>query len=738
VTSWRMSGRGVPLGLLPVTLVYVGSVVLRLLLSADVQGPSLSDDEIAFLSNARVVAGVGAIPLEPTFVPTKYLGYSLFLVPLYWLGLSPAGLYSAALVVNALLASMVVFLSYWAARRIFAAERPRALAVAATAGLYPASLLNSSFAWSENLLLPLILAAAIAAFLLIERPTLARVATFGSLGGFLYFSHPRLLPTVLLCFLFLLAAALRRRVPAPLALVGAGTLALGVVLTRAVHDWLLPQMYGGSLRDTESNYAEKITGLITDGALLTDTFMNVAGTLWYLGIASVGISIIGAGVLGGKLWGGDASAAVKWTAAFALLSLGGGILISAISLAGAGDRIDYRFYGRYAEAHIYLILVAGLVALFGQGVSRIQRTQWLARAGVVICVLAVVTYFGHGPERFADHGTAGVTILGALGPSFYTTDGGGFPFWTATFVVLAAIVLIAATVLLAERALPLALCGLFLLSAAVAQSNFVNPLSSAIQSQAVLHHSSALQEEEAISYDVSKVSTFTLPLNQYYLRDTQFSFFDSTKGELPQHDVVIAGADWVDAKRLNARVIAHETHGDRMAWVLPGARADTLSALGRLFQDPINSPLPADALGFSLEPIWAPRALGGQILACSGGLLHLGTTVRHSGDGSPWRQATFGGAGPGGGHVYFVASWVTEDGRVAAGESFAGLLPHGLAPGEETDIRLAAPARLDADTPLPPGRYRVQVAPHQDMLGTFSVLGDDEPVEITVTVIDCD
>jgi hypothetical protein len=78
-------------------------------------------------------------------------------------------------------------------------------------------------------------------------------------------------------------------------------------------------------------------------------------------------------------------------------------------------------------------------------------------------------------------------------------------------------------------------------------------------------------EPAEISYDTNHETLYGRNGYQFWLRGTEFLFFDSSTGKVPATDLVLSRRDWPAAEALGARLIARESRLDEALWVLPGA-----------------------------------------------------------------------------------------------------------------------------------------------------------------------
>jgi hypothetical protein len=219
---------------------YLLQVALRLAISYGRAGPINFADETGYLVNARVLSG--GLPGQLDTAAFYRGGYSLLLVPAFWLGHGPLWEYRYVLVTNAVLSSLTFPLVYALLTRVFRVSRGVAAGAAFLAALYPPLVVTTQFAWAESLLPVLVLAAAI---------TLAATTTAtgrwaavgwavacGSCAGALYTTHGRTAPLVGLLLAMLVGLACVRRDLAPSAAAGVAAAAAVAFAGGRLNTWL--------------------------------------------------------------------------------------------------------------------------------------------------------------------------------------------------------------------------------------------------------------------------------------------------------------------------------------------------------------------------------------------------------------------------------------------------------------------------------------------------------------------
>ena len=210
-------------------------VVIHVVSGMQMEQPIIMADEIGYLGNARYLAGTAHLP-DMWKSQFYHFGYSLLLIPAFWLFADPISSYKAALAINALLMSALYFPLYSILASFLEVPRSTARWIAFACCLYPPLILHSNFTWSENAFVPFY-ALAVALFGRYLGSRSARNALlFGALVGFLYTIHPRALPVLVIVLAYLSTLALFKIVPRRQALLSAATMGLVFGLTRILNE----------------------------------------------------------------------------------------------------------------------------------------------------------------------------------------------------------------------------------------------------------------------------------------------------------------------------------------------------------------------------------------------------------------------------------------------------------------------------------------------------------------------
>ena len=172
-------------------VAFAGLLAFHLALAWRLPGPILYEDALGYLAIARHLAGWGPPMLVNGPNNSYHFGYSLLLAPFYPLLDSSWKVFRAALVLDSVLASLQVIVLDALARGLFGLRRSVSWMAALAAALYPAWLLQSSFAWTESLFALAFSGYVLLAFQAVRRGSAGWLTAFAFTGAFLYAVHPR-------------------------------------------------------------------------------------------------------------------------------------------------------------------------------------------------------------------------------------------------------------------------------------------------------------------------------------------------------------------------------------------------------------------------------------------------------------------------------------------------------------------------------------------------------------------
>jgi hypothetical protein len=528
-----------------------------------------------------------------------HFGYSLLLIPAFWLFSNPVWIYKTVMIINALLASSLIVPLFFILTELFRVPFKTARWIAFACCVYPSLILYSSFAWSESAYVSLYATAmALFGWLLRERSA-AAVILFGGVTGFLYTVHPRGLPVVaaalgyLLLLAFLRFLTFRQLVPA------LSVMACIVTLTRVVNGHLKALGWAGGGETLVGKLAGRA---IPDGDFFT-LLERAAGQLLYMGQASYGFAILGLVCSIGLI-----AAAVRSRSLRAVLTdpLSGAVGLTifssgAVLLASSASKVygvhgphgvrgEAIIYGRYNEAFVVL-LMAFAFALGPRRESGSKRGLWRTVAVVAImsCLTVVVmAEINHALVRHVAD-TPAIAPLERIPPSGVRTNStpgiyplvvlfGGLEIVAISAFSVLVFVLINAALRYSNR---LGIGLLIVIFGCVATANyrlFLVPAMKKIEPRLqFVELVSRLGPIDRLSYDTEYLDGGFYRGIQYLMQDTVFVRFNGRQGQVPVTETVISGRDWRQARTYGAEFFLLAPQVDNALWVMPGELQSQIS-----------------------------------------------------------------------------------------------------------------------------------------------------------------
>lgn len=379
-----------------VGITMLGVTVVHLLAMLGNHGPVLYSDALGYLGNARFLAGGAAPTFDGSF--SYAAGYSLLLVPLYWITEQSEVVWTMSVAINVGLSVLIVLPAYQLGRRVFDLGRYQALFVSAAVSLTPALILQPGRIWVETLFPFIFLMAALAIFVLFETGKVPYAVISGALVGYLVFIHGRGLAVAAAFLIVLAVGVVTRRLSLLPAVVGAISTAFVVVIDLLVRSLLRDHLWSASDAPANAGSVGRILGAYAPDHLVA-TLSTGLGQLWYVIVASFGVAAVGFVALAIVALGSDrrsaAGASNRAVALFALLAVGGVAILSAGLLAEV-NRVDHRVYGRYLEGVTPILILAGTTWLLKLRSS----WRWLVVAAVAIPAVGLALYTMRGSEQF--------------------------------------------------------------------------------------------------------------------------------------------------------------------------------------------------------------------------------------------------------------------------------------------------------------------------------------------------
>ena len=561
--------------------------------------PIILADEVGYLANARYLAGSAPLPnMQPS--QFYHFGYSVLLLPAFWLFADPVSSYKAAIVINALLLSALYFPLYFILSSFLDVSRRMARFIAFTCCLYPSLVLYSSFAWSENAFIPFYAGATALFGMFLGSRSSRDALLFGFLAGFLYTIHPRALPVVAIVLAYLLVLAFLRVLPKRQALLSAATLGAVFVITRVVNGHLKAMGWAGGGEFSTTKLAVRLL----PGSGFPALIERALGQVLYLSQASHGLFLVGfAAVLWLVFERARSDSPARLLASprtgvpiFVMLTAAGVFSASCVSKLYSihgpdGVRGADIVHGRYNEAFAVLFIAFALAECCRKPLA--NRKVLLAVFGVAVttlCLTAVVAaevrdaQWRHDPSvpeesRREEVLPSEVDAVNVPGIYPLVRLFGGLNLYAMSLASLAFFVVLAVAMRSTRRGGMALLVLLFSVFALENHRHYLGPtIKRARPVLDFVAHLDRVGPFTSISYDAAHHEPEVFFGAQFLMPRTVFHRFDSRRREVPDSEAVISGNKWRQARRLKAKFVV-SSGWDNALWVLPGAIQSRLPAV---------------------------------------------------------------------------------------------------------------------------------------------------------------
>jgi len=323
-------------------------------------------DESGYLANAAALAGYvfdGASSYRG--------GYSLLLAPAYLLFRDPLAIYRWVQVINLILALASIGILYALIRQMFAGEpKWKVLLGISVAAVYPAWMVFSSFAMSENVFIPVFVLAALCCLRVARQGGWLWIA-WAACNGFLCIVHPRAIVVVAAALVVGSFLAAQRR-EWRWFLAHLGVVAVLVAFDAlALEPWLIRRLTPGSF-PPDLNYpslSDMMQPLLS-AERRVDLAARIGSHLAYLLMGSIWLAWF-ATLETVRRVNKDVRARVvnadTAAMAFIVLALLGTLFLSALHFSSYDSKqLDHWMYGRYVEGTLLPVLAIGFLTATGR------------------------------------------------------------------------------------------------------------------------------------------------------------------------------------------------------------------------------------------------------------------------------------------------------------------------------------------------------------------------------------
>ena len=367
------------------------TLISRCLLIFYMDGPFIYADEMGYWSHAANMAG-----LQWSIDGTAWYsyGYSILLVPLFWITHDMSIIYKMALFLNAVMSVISYLLCYSIARKLAPKLETWLVGVISLiVVMYPSFIAQSYIAWSETALFMFVWFLFWLVIKYEEKHTLWSAVLIGLTAGYLYLIHNRTIGLMVACAMIAVIMVFLKK----MCWQDAGAIILMLLAVYLINTPIKEVLnvkftanFMGTLRGNDiSGGISRIKKLMSIDGIM-GLLYSLAGQLWYLTAATGLLFLWGIKACFDKIVREEEHILFY---GFALLALAGMVSISAITTIGINRidlsqrvRLDHFFYGRYVECIIGPFILLGLLCI----AKTVMNRKTALYHGICIVLFAVM------------------------------------------------------------------------------------------------------------------------------------------------------------------------------------------------------------------------------------------------------------------------------------------------------------------------------------------------------------
>lgn len=336
-------------------------------------------DEFGYWSVAAHMAGHDWSGIAHQINYYSY-GYSLFLMPLFWIGCNPVIMYKLAIIINAIFWLLSFVLAIKCAEKLFPDINKyiRLLTVFAIT-LYSNNIVQTHITWSETLLYLMVWVIIWCVIKIIEKPTTLWCALLTLASVYIYQVHQRslgvLITTILLLVLLKLCKKISWKQFCSVCILFVLLLSIHSLIKSNIMNnlWAKGTLSGGN---EYSGQISKFEFIFKDIEGFISLIYSIGGKLFYLLTATFGLLFYGIYFAVSQIWydvkkSGKAVIENKnfWIYSFLIISFLGTLAISSIYTVQT-NKVWYLLYGRYNEFCIGPLLLIGVLGIYSYGIKK--------------------------------------------------------------------------------------------------------------------------------------------------------------------------------------------------------------------------------------------------------------------------------------------------------------------------------------------------------------------------------
>ena len=372
----------------------------------DLTHAAILNDEFGYWGIAASLTGTDWSDLLHA-TPYYSYGYSLLLVPLFWMNISSALMYQIGIILNTCFVLASFFLCISCGKKMFPDIRFECLVtLSLTVNLYTNTIVMAKVNWSETLLYLMFWVIFWWMLKILENPKIINIICFIISNFYLYAIHQRCIGVLIASALFLLVLCLVKHFKLRDIIIMLFCAAILFTLHSIFKTYIQEHIFVTESMIEINDYSGQIENIkYLFGSLegFKCLLKSICGKLFYLGTATFMVALTCAWdtllqtIYCCKQFFTEKNFDNKFfqnmSGFFLFLSFGGTFLINSISMNNADARLDVLVYGRYMEFAIGPVLLIGIIVFLEKAsmyLTELEAILILVLSGIVNNVLMKV------------------------------------------------------------------------------------------------------------------------------------------------------------------------------------------------------------------------------------------------------------------------------------------------------------------------------------------------------------
>lgn len=384
-----------------ILILSIVSLIIHLWHLPMLNSPIMMDDEVGYWGHAANLAGLSWTHAEGLWYS---YGYSLVLMPLFWITHDITILYRLAIILNALFSLAIFWLGISVLRQLDIGNNGFIrIYLAFIASVYSAYIFQSNIAWSETLLyLGFMLTLRISIwFFKTPSPTSVLFLSMSSVG--LYVIHNRSIVVWIALLMVLCYMSFKNRYNLKYLLIFLILSGICFFLNNEAKVFLSKEMWGvenGFQGNDLFSQKNNLLSLFTISGIL-ELVQSLCGKIWYVLTSTLLTAFAGICFIVKKVFSKNENNV--WSREFyffLILSILGTLAVASISMyptiinTDEPVRLDLYFYGRYTDMVCAVLIMLGLWAIIRSG-NKYSKTKCS-----IIVIIAVSVYIVFGVSEY--------------------------------------------------------------------------------------------------------------------------------------------------------------------------------------------------------------------------------------------------------------------------------------------------------------------------------------------------